>query len=114
MQLLSLSVVDVSSCAPDGLANALQRPEAEQLASLLKAVADPTRLQLISLINSSNNSEACVCNLTEPLNLSQPTVSHHLKVLTEAGLIEREKRGTWVWYRLNQQRWQEIAKLLNL
>lgn len=114
MQLLSLSVVDVSACAPDGLANALQRPEAEQLSSLLKAIADPTRLQLISLINSSNNSEACVCNLTLPLNLSQPTVSHHLKVLTEAGLIDREKRGTWVWYRLNQLRWQELSKLLNL
>jgi ArsR family transcriptional regulator len=114
MQLLSLSVVDVSECAPDGLANALGRAEAEQLSSLLKAVADPTRLQLLSLITSSTNSEACVCNLTQPLNLSQPTVSHHLKILTEAGLIEREKRGTWVWYRINQHRWQELAKLLNL
>ena len=90
------------------------RPQAEQLATLLKAIADPTRLQLISYINASNNSEACVCNLTEPLALSQPTVSHHLKVLAEAGLIEREKRGTWVWYSVNQDRWQQLAKLFEV
>jgi ArsR family transcriptional regulator len=81
---------------------------------LLKAIADPTLIQLLSLINASNNSEACVCNLTEPLALTQPTVSHHLKVLTDAGLIEREKRGTWVWYSVNQDRWRQLSKLLEL
>lgn len=112
--VITLIPVDVASCAPEGLAAPIERPQAEQLATLLKAIADPTRLQLISYINASNNSEACVCNLTEPLALTQPTVSHHLKVLTEAGLIEREKRGTWVWYKLNQDRWQQLSKLFEM
>jgi ArsR family transcriptional regulator len=111
MTFTPLTLIDVKDCAPDGLAKALQRPQAELIASLLKAIADPTRIQLISYINASNNSESCVCNLTEPLGLSQPTISHHLKVLTEAGLIEREKRGTWVWYSLNQERWSQLASL---
>lgn len=92
----------------------MERHEAEQLATLLKAIADPTRLQLISYINASNNSEACVCNLTEPLGLSQPTVSHHLKVLTEAGLIDRQKRGTWVWYSINREQWEQLSQLFEL
>jgi ArsR family transcriptional regulator len=111
---LTLTPVDIASCAPVGLTAIIERPQAEALASLLKAIADPTRIQLLSLINASNNSEACVCNLTEPLALTQPTVSHHLKVLTDAGLIEREKRGTWVWYSVNQDRWRQLSKLLEL
>jgi len=114
MTMLTITPVDVTACAPSGLAAPIGRPEAEQLAALLKAIADPTRIQLISYINASNNAEACVCNLTEPLALTQPTVSHHLKVLTDAGLIEREKRGTWVWYTVNQERWQQISKLLEI
>lgn len=110
--LIQLTPVDVARCAPEGLGAVIERPQAEQLASLLKAIADPTRIQLISYINASNNAEACVCNLTEPLALTQPTVSHHLKVLTDAGLIDREKRGTWVWYSVNKKRWQQIANLL--
>jgi ArsR family transcriptional regulator len=110
----TLIPIDVASCAPEGLAEPIERPQAEQLATLLKAIADPTRLQLISYINSSNNAEACVCNLTDPLALTQPTVSHHLKVLTDAGLIEREKRGTWVWYKVNQNRWQQLSKLFEI
>jgi len=70
------------------------------LSRLLKAVADPTRLQLISLIKAAPGGEACVCDLTEPLGLRQPTVSHHLKVLVEAGLVSRERRATWMWYAL--------------
>jgi ArsR family transcriptional regulator len=112
--VITLIPVDVASCAPEGLAAPIERPQAEQLATLLKAIADPTRLQLISYINASNNAEACVCNLTEPLALTQPTVSHHLKVLTDAGLIEREKRGTWVWYKVNQDRWQQLSKLFEI
>ena len=114
MNLLTLSEVDVESCAPAGLAAPIGRPEAQQIAALLKAIADPTRLQLIAYINASTNEEACACNLTGPLGLSQPTLSHHLKVLTEAGLIEREKRGTWVWYSINQPRWQQLAKLFEV
>ncbi len=70
------------------------------MSRLLKAVADPTRLQLISLIKAAPGGEACVCDLTEPLGLRQPTVSHHLKVLVEAGLVSRERRATWMWYAL--------------
>lgn len=109
-----LAVLDVAACAPAGLAAPLARSEAEQVASLLKAIADPTRLQLVSFINGSANSESCVCNLTEPLGLTQPTVSHHLKVLTDAGLIDREKRGTWVWYSINAERWQQLSKLFEV
>lgn len=105
---------EAQSCAPLDLSAALTRPHAEQLATLLKAIADPTRLQLLSYIQASNNAEACVCNLTEPLGLSQPTISHHLKVLTDAGIIIREKRGTWAWYSVNQERWQQLAPLLKV
>lgn len=112
MTMMTLTPGDVSTCAPQGLAAPIDRPGAEQLALLLKAIADPTRIQLISLINASSNAESCVCNLTEPLGLTQPTVSHHLKILSDAGLIDREKRGTWVWYRLNQDRWQQVTNLL--
>lgn len=74
-------------------------------------MADPTRLQLLALIEGSADQQSCVCDLTEPLQLSQPTVSHHLKVLAEAGLLTREKRGTWVWYQLNQERWLKLSEL---
>ncbi len=114
MSPLTLTPLDVSSCAPQGLGAAIERPQAEQLATLLKAIADPTRIQLISFINASNNAESCVCNLTEPLSLTQPTVSHHLKVLSDAGLIDREKRGTWVWYSVNQERWQQLTNLFKI
>lgn len=72
--------------------------DAEALSRTLKAIADPTRLRLLSIIAAHEGGEACVCDLTEPVGLSQPTVSHHLKVLTEAGLLTREKRGVWAYY----------------
>jgi len=77
----------------------LSADEAEQLATVLKAIAVPTRLRLLSMIYAREGGEACVCELTEPLGLSQPTVSHHLKVLVDAGLISRDKRGVWAYYR---------------
>lgn len=111
VSLLSLTDISVTACAPDGLSSAIGRDQAESLSSLLKVVADPTRLQLIALINSAPGAETCACNLTGPLHLSQPTVSHHLKVLSDAGILSREKRGTWVWYSVNQARWQELSRL---
>lgn len=72
--------------------------EAQLRASVFKALADPNRLRLLSIVKSSEGGEACVCDLTEPLNLGQPTVSHHLKILVDAGLLHREKRGTWAYY----------------
>ncbi|MGV1037335.1 MAG: ArsR/SmtB family transcription factor [Candidatus Nanopelagicales bacterium] len=103
-----LPVDDISACCTAGLAQPIPRDEAERLAHVLKAVADPARLQLLSLIRS--NGEACACDLYEPVGLSQPTVSHHLKVLTEAGLIEREQRGTWVWFTINPARLRDLRE----
>jgi ArsR family transcriptional regulator, arsenate/arsenite/antimonite-responsive transcriptional repressor len=74
--------------------------DAEVFARRLKALADPVRLRLVSIVAASEGQEACVCDLTEPVGLSQPTVSHHLRILTEAGYLSRSKRGTWAYYRL--------------
>nr|WP_091184372.1 metalloregulator ArsR/SmtB family transcription factor [Microlunatus flavus] len=78
----------------------MELAEAERLAGLLKAVADPARLRLLSLVARSADGEACICDLTAPVGLSQPTVSHHMRVLVEAGLLAREQRGRWAYYRL--------------
>lgn len=107
-----LPVVDpVATCCAAGLASPLSRPDAEALAQVLKAVADPVRLQLLSIIASNADGEACACDLTEPVGLSQPTVSHHLKVLTQAGILIREQRGTWAWFSVNAERLEEISGL---
>src|ERR1043165_7758000 len=90
----------------------MERADPERLAGVLKALADPARLRLLSLIQSSPDGEACVCDLTAPLGLSQPTVSHHLRILTESGLLEREKRGVWAYYRLVPSAIATIADLL--
>ena len=82
-------------CSPPAEAP-LGRADAERLAEQLKALADPVRLQLLSLVMSCDS--ACICDLTEPVGLSQPTVSHHMKILVEAGLLRREKRGKWVHF----------------
>ena len=89
----------------------LSREAAETSAALLKAVADPVRLQLLSAIRATADGEACVCDLTPVVGLSQPTVSHHLKVLVEAGLLEREKRGTWAWFRLVPARLDDVTAI---
>ena len=100
-----------SCCAPvlDGL---LKPAEADELATLLRALGDPGRLRLLSFLAAQPAGEACVCNLTGPLGLSQPTVSHHLKVLSGAGLLERERRGTWMYYRLRLERLDELCGAL--
>ena len=95
----ALPVVDLACCAP--LVRApLDAQTAVDLARTLKAIADPARLRLLSLVAAHDGQEACVCDLTEPLGLSQPTVSHHLKVLVDAGLLTREKRGVWAYFSL--------------
>ena len=90
-----------AGCAPLSESPIAAR-DAERLAAALKVLADPARLRLrlLSLIQAQPDGEACVCNLQEPLGLSQPTVSHHLKVLTKAGLLEREQRGRWAYFRV--------------
>jgi ArsR family transcriptional regulator len=86
--------------------------EAAELAVTLKALADPTRLRLMSMIQAHDGGEACVCDLTAPLGLTQPTISHHLKVLLDAGLVEREKRGTWAYYRSVPTKLRALADVL--
>lgn len=86
--------------------------EAQKHARLLKAVADPIRLRLLSLVATSDGGEACVCDLTEPLGLGQPTVSHHLKILVDAGILSREKRGTWAYYSLIPGSLDSVAAVL--
>jgi ArsR family transcriptional regulator, arsenate/arsenite/antimonite-responsive transcriptional repressor len=88
---------------PPLLDGPLERAEADQLAAALKVLAEPARLRLLSLIQAQPGGEACVCHLTEPLGLSQPTVSHHLKVLLQAGLVEREQRGSWAFFRVRPE-----------
>ena len=100
------------ACCPSGLTEPMDRDTAEELARLLKAVADPARLQLLSLVRAQDECEACVCDLTDALGLSQPTVSHHLKVLVEAGILSREKRGYWAWYSIVPSRLTELAAVL--
>ncbi|GAA5128755.1 metalloregulator ArsR/SmtB family transcription factor [Haloechinothrix salitolerans] len=103
--------VDPLCCAPLGDA-VLAQADAEQLADALKALADPARLRVLSLLRAAPGGEACVADLVRPLDLSQPTVSHHLRVLTDAGLVARERRGTWVWYSLRAERLAEIRSVL--
>lgn len=94
------SVGQIGGCRAPVLQGRLGRTDAVHLAAGFKAIADPARLQLLSFVAAQPSGEACVCHLTTPLGLSQPTVSHHLKVLYEAGLLDRERRGTWVYYRI--------------
>jgi ArsR family transcriptional regulator len=101
-----------SPCCPPVLGGRLGRGEAETLASAFKALADPARLRLLSFIAAQPGAEACVCHLIAPVGLSQPTVSHHLKILSEAGLLAREKRGAWVYYRVAAERIAELAGAL--
>ncbi len=88
----------ITDCCESVLRGPLGQAEAERLAAALKVVADPTRLRLLSLLATSGDGAVCACDLVEPVGKSQPTVSHHLKILREAGLVTSEKRGTNVWY----------------
>ena len=109
-----LPVVDVAdaACCTPLTKEAIDADRAQELAQKLKALADPTRLRLVSIVAASDDDEACVCDLVEPVGLSQPTVSHHLKVLRDAGWISGERRGTWIWYSLRPEavaRFRELA-----
>lgn len=106
-----MSSPSVPCCAPV-LHARLGKADAEELASAFRAIADPARLRLLSLIAAQPDGEACVCNLLKPLGLSQPTVSHHLKVLFDAGLLGRDKRGSWVYYRVLPDRMAELRDVL--
>ena len=101
-----------TACCGPLTKEAISVENAEIVARSLKAIADPARLRLISMIAAHDNAEACVCDLTEPLNLGQSTVSHHLKVLVDAGIVTRDKRGTWAYYQLVPGALDFLATLL--
>ena len=107
-----LPVIEAAACCAPLTRDAMTQPQADDLAKSLKAIADPARLRLISIIAASEGQEACVCDLTEPLDIGQPTVSHHLKVLTDAGFVTRSKRGTWAYYKLVPGALDSLSRLL--
>ncbi len=96
-------IATIAASCPPLLQEPLAAADADQMAAALRVIADPARLRLLSLIQAQPEHEACVCHLTEPLGLSQPTVSHHLKVLLQAGLVEREQRGSWAYFRVKPE-----------
>lgn len=110
------TITDTGATAADrccgGATHWIERAAAEALATRLGAVADPVRLQVLSIIANAPSGEVCACDFVEPLGKSQPTVSHHLKVLAEAGLVEGDKRGRWIWYRLGKDAVGSLAGAL--
>jgi ArsR family transcriptional regulator len=102
---------DLLACCAPVRAEALDEEESELLARSFAALADPVRLRLLSLVASSPD-EVCACDLVEPSGRSQPTVSHHMKILVDAGLVAREKRGLWVWYRVVPERLDALRAVL--
>jgi ArsR family transcriptional regulator len=107
-----LPLRDLAACCSPITRAVISQSDAGSLARTLKAVADPARIRLISMVAAHEDGEACVCDLTEPLGLSQPTVSHHLKVLVDAGIFTRTKRATWAYYQLVPGSLDSIAGLL--
>jgi ArsR family transcriptional regulator len=99
-------------CAPV-TAGVLEIADAQRLARMFKALGDPTRVRLLSMIAAQAGGEACVCDLTEPVGLSQPTVSHHMKQLVEAGLVTREQRGKWAYYALAPNTLALLSRAIN-
>ncbi|SFY49120.1 ArsR/SmtB family transcription factor [Streptomyces sp. F-1] len=102
----------VTGCCPGLLTAPLDEDQAVELAKVFKALGDPVRLRLLSMIASRAGGEICVCDLTPAFDLSQPTISHHLKLLRQAGLIDGERRGTWVYYRLLPETTDRLAAVL--
>jgi ArsR family transcriptional regulator len=110
--LIELTPVQTVACCSPLVQEPIGAEEAERIAPLLKAIADPVRLRLLSLVASHTEGEACVCDLNDAFDLSQPTISHHLKVLHEVGLLDRSKRGVWVYYRAKPEALADLAALL--
>src|SRR3954466_12246940 len=110
--LLELTPVETVACCAPLAHEPLAARQAERIAPLLKALADPVRLRLLSLVASHGGGEACVCDLNDAFDLSQPTLSHHLKVLHESGLLHRSKRGVWVYYRVVPEALADLGALI--
>jgi len=103
----------VLRCCGTDRGGALDEAQASELAEVFKALAEHARVRLLSIIATSEGGEACACDLVEPLGRAQPTVSHHLSVLVDAGILEREKRGRWAWYRVVPERLASIRASLD-
>ena len=109
---LEITPVAAAACCSPLLREPMTQVQADQVAPLLKALADPVRLRLLSLVASHEGGEACVCDLNDAFDLSQPTISHHLKLLHEVGLLDRDKRGVWVYYTVNRSAMTAVTNLL--
>src|SRR3954466_5703417 len=110
--LLELTPVEAVACCSPVTREPLSADAAERIVPLVKAIADPVRLRLVSLVASHADGEACVCDLNEAFDLSQPTISHHLKLLHQAGLLDRTKRGVWVYYSVRREALADLGTLL--
>lgn len=108
-----VSPVDLTVCCSPLTGGLIGNEAAERLATTFKALADPARVKLLSLIAAADNGEACVCDLTAPLGLSQPTVSHHMKQLVDTGMVRREQRGKWAYYRVNNAVLDQLAAVIS-
>jgi len=104
MAKLVATIEPTEQCCPSVLAAPLDAEEAAELASGFMALADPVRLRVLSILATAPDGEVCVCEFVGPLGKSQPTISHHVKILSEAGLVAGDRRGKWVWYSLNRER----------
>lgn len=103
-------VLTAGCCAPAAGASALDAAAAERMAATFKALGDPTRVRLLSLIAASEGAEACICDLTDPVGLTQGTVSHHMRILADAGLVTRDQRGRWAYYAVAQDAFDGAAE----
>jgi ArsR family transcriptional regulator len=99
-------------CCPSVLAAPLDAAQAGELASAFNALADPVRLRVLSILAAAPEGEVCVCDFVAPLGKSQPTVSHHLRILSDAGLVHGDRRGKWVWYSLDRERLADLQTAL--
>lgn len=95
------TTTEANTCCVPRITSSLTAADAERVSRVFRALGDPTRVRLLSLIAAGAGGEACICDLTEPVGLSQGTVSHHMKLLTDAGLVTREQRGKWAYFALN-------------
>ena len=109
---LELTPVGAVACCSPVTREPLAAEAADRIVPLPKAIADPVRLRLLSLVAPHADGEACVCDLNDAFDLTQPTISHHLKQLLETGLLDRDKRGVWVYYRVNPGALSDLATLL--
>ena len=109
----AIKVRPVDPCCPSVLASPLDAVEADELAAGFSALSDPVRLRVLSMLADATGGEVCVCDFVDPLGKSQPTISHHMKILSEARLVQGDRRGKWVWYSLNRERLAELRAAID-